>query len=87
MTHCVAVEIGRFNPSQYLVITRERKKAHPPDHFCLTELVPQSYFAGSPPCGCGGKEAASAMRCVVFVDRVWFTWGWIVDSTRMASCV
>ena len=65
----------------------ETKKAHPSDHFCLTALVAEGYFAGSPPSGCGGKEAAIATYCGSFVDSGGFTWGWKVDSARMAKCV
>jgi hypothetical protein len=69
MTQCEIAENTYSGPSQALEIKGERKKAHRADRFCLTGLAWRSYFAGSPPSGCGGKEAASAIPCGTIVDR------------------
>ena len=49
-------------------ISAQNDKVIRSDRFCLTELVTEGYFAGSPPSGCGGKEAASATCCGGIVD-------------------
>ena len=64
-------------------IVGENKKALGPDRFCLTGPVPRSYFAGSPPSACGGKEAAITIPCGMVVNSVgppgderWIVRGW-----------
>jgi hypothetical protein len=87
VTQCENAEIAAFGISQLIENTPESKKVHRADHFCLTELVAEGYFAGSPPSGCGGKEAASATRCGTNVDSGGSTWGWPVESIRLERCV
>ncbi len=79
MTRCEMAENATSSPSQLLEIANERKKAYRADRFCLTGLAPRSYFAGPPPSGCGGNEAASATPRGTIVDRGCSTWGWMVD--------
>ncbi|MEM7437410.1 MAG: hypothetical protein AAF436_19820, partial [Myxococcota bacterium] len=52
-----------------------------------TGSVLQGYLAGSPPSGCGGKEAASTIPCGINVDSVCTTWGRMVDAARWVTCV
>jgi hypothetical protein len=87
VTHCEIAEIRGFWIAEPLEIPDENKKTHQADHFCLTELARRGYFAGSPPSGCGGKEAASATHCGRFVDSGGSAWGWPVESIRVEKCV
>ena len=87
VTRCEIAEICGFRIAQTAGITPESKKVHRVDHFCLTGLVREGYFAGSPPSGCGGKEAASATRCGRFVDSGGSAWGWPVEIIRVETCV
>ena len=87
VTQCENAQIGGFWIFQAPEINGESKKVHRPDHFCLTELVREGYFAGSPPSGCGGKEAASATHCGRFVDSGGSAWGWPVEIIRVETCV
>ena len=68
MTRCERGENCAASPSQLLEIAGERKKAIWADRFCLTGPASRSYFAGPPPSGCGGNEAASATHCGTIVD-------------------
>ena len=68
MTHCETAENAAASCSQPLEIASETKKALSVDRFCLTGLGRRSYFAGPPPSGCGGNEAASATYCGTIVD-------------------
>ena len=75
VTQCENVEIAASLSSQHPEITGRSKKVHRADHFCLTDLGAGGYFAGPPPSGCGGKEAASATHCGTNVDSGGFRLG------------
>ena len=75
VTHCEMGENAALRSSQMLEIMSEQKKVIQTDRFCLTGLGSRSYFAGPPPSGCGGKEAASATPCGTIVDSGCSTWG------------
>jgi len=75
VTHCETGENAALRDSQMLEIMSEQKKVVQADRFCLTGLGSRSYFAGPPPSGCGGKEAASAIPCGTIVDSGCSTWG------------
>jgi hypothetical protein len=68
-------------------IMREIEKDQSAEHFYLTVSRSRGYFAGSPPSGCGGKEAASAIPCGIIVDSACTTWGRKVDSARVVKCL
>jgi len=87
MTRCEIAEIPKAGSAQMAGFAKENKKAQRPDRFCLTEPGPRSYFAGSPPSACGGKEAAGATPCGTIVESGCSTWGWKVGFSWMVSCV